>query len=169
VEQIFRRLGQRIRDVRVQRGFASQEAFADYLKVHRTFVGHLETGRKDFRLTTLIRIAEALEVPLADLFTGLEADKPLKLNRRTGVGGRTAILRELNAVEQGIQRMKALVSPPPDKWEAPIRSSQSMARRPEAFLERDIGETPVEELRAFEVGVVAANFVASVNIVASQA
>jgi len=111
VEQLFRRLGKRIRDVRVQRGFTSQEAFADYLKVHRTFVGHLETGRKDFRLTTLIRIAEALEVPLADLFVGLEADKPLKLKRSSGISGRSAILRELEAVERGIQRAKALVSP----------------------------------------------------------
>lgn len=111
MEQIFRRLGQRIRDVRVQRGFASQEAFADYLKVHRTFVGHLETGRKDFRLTTLIRIAEALEVPLADLFVGLEEDKPLKLKRKTGTGGRSAILHELEAVERSVQKMKALVSP----------------------------------------------------------
>jgi transcriptional regulator with XRE-family HTH domain len=110
VEQIFRRLGQRIRDIRVQRGFASQEAFADYLKVHRTFVGHLETGRKDFRLTTLIRIAEALEVPLADLFIGLEADKPLKL-KRTSIGRRAKILRELQAVERSVQKVKALVSP----------------------------------------------------------
>jgi transcriptional regulator with XRE-family HTH domain len=108
VEQIFRRLGQRIRDVRVQRGFASQEAFADYLKVHRTFVGHLETGRKDFRLTTLIRIAEALEVPLADLFVDLEADKPLKLKRATGTGGRSAILHELKAIEQSVQKMRRL-------------------------------------------------------------
>lgn len=94
----------------MQRGFASQEAFADYLKVHRTFVGHLETGRKHFRLTTLIRIAEALEVPLADLFIGLEADKPLKLRRRTGIGGRPAILRELKMVEGSVQRMTALAS-----------------------------------------------------------
>lgn len=94
----------------MRRGFASQEAFADYLKVHRTFVGHLETGRKDFRLTTLIRIAEALEVPLADLFVDLEADKPLKLRRAAG-GGRAAILRELDTVERSVQKVKALVSP----------------------------------------------------------
>jgi transcriptional regulator with XRE-family HTH domain len=111
VDQTFKRLGQRIRAVRVQRGFTSQEAFADYLKVHRTFVGHLETGRKDFRLSTLIRIAEALEVSLADLFTGLEADKPLTLKRKTGTGGRSAILHELEAVERSVHKMKALVSP----------------------------------------------------------
>jgi transcriptional regulator with XRE-family HTH domain len=104
----------------VRRGFASQEAFADYLKVHRTFVGHLETGRKDFRLTTLIRVAEALEVPLADLFTDLEADKPLKLKQPKISGGRSAIVRELETVERSVKKMKALVgehsnrsSPPP--------------------------------------------------------
>jgi transcriptional regulator with XRE-family HTH domain len=115
VEQLFRRLGKRIRDIRVQRGFTSQEAFADYLKVHRTFVGHLETGRKDFRLTTLIRIAEALEVPLADLFIGLEVDKPLKLKRSSGTGRSSAILRELEEVERRVQRVKALVSPRTDE------------------------------------------------------
>jgi transcriptional regulator with XRE-family HTH domain len=55
-----------------------QEALADYLKMHRTFIGHLETGRKDFRLTTLIRVAEALGVPLSELFTGLESGASLK-------------------------------------------------------------------------------------------
>ena len=112
MEEIFRHLGQRIRDIRVQRGFASQEAFADYLKVHRTFIGHLETGRKDFRLTTIIRIAEALEVPLADLFVGLEARKPLRLAKRgpTGTRERHAMLRELEIVEQSVQKMRTLVS-----------------------------------------------------------
>ena len=96
----------------MQRGFASQEAFADYLKVHRTFIGHLETGRKDFRLTTIIRIAEALGVPLADLFIGLETGKPLKLEKRRAGGTRQrfAILRELEAVERSVQTMKTLVS-----------------------------------------------------------
>lgn len=94
----------------MQRGFTSQEAFADYLKVHRTFIGHLETGRKDFRLTTLVRIAEALEVPLADLFIGLEADKPVKLKLTADVGGRSALVRELQAIERSVHKMKDLVS-----------------------------------------------------------
>ena len=51
-------------------------------------------------------------MPLADLFIGLDADKPLKLSRRTGGGGRSAIVRELEAVERSVQKMKALVSPP---------------------------------------------------------
>jgi hypothetical protein len=72
-------------------------------------------AHKDFRLTTLIRIAEALEVPLADLFIGLEADKPLKLKRGTGSGGRSAMRRELEAIERSVQKMKALVFPRTDE------------------------------------------------------
>lgn len=110
MDQIFQRLGHRIRDIRIQRGFASQEAFADYLKVHRTFVGHLETGRKDFRLTSLIRIAEALELPLADLFVGLETEKTFKVKRSTGAGGPSAILRELKSLERSVQKIRLLAS-----------------------------------------------------------
>jgi transcriptional regulator with XRE-family HTH domain len=114
VEQILQRLGQRIHEIRVQRGFASQEALADYLKVHRTFVGHLETGRKDFRLSTIIRLADALGVPLADLFAGLEADESFKTKRRgdRDAQSRFALLKELDVLERTVQKVKALVSAP---------------------------------------------------------
>jgi len=68
VEEILKRLGNRIRDIRIKRGFRSQEEFADYCKLHRTFIGHLETGRKDFRLTTIIRVAEVLGVTMQELY-----------------------------------------------------------------------------------------------------
>ncbi len=54
-------------------------------------------------------------MPLADLFIGLEADEPLNLKGGTGVGGRSAILRESQAVERSVQKMKALVSPTTDE------------------------------------------------------
>jgi transcriptional regulator with XRE-family HTH domain len=110
VDELFQRLGQRIRDIRIQRGFASQEALADYLKVHRTFVGHLETGRKDFRLTTLVRIAEALGVPLADLFIGLESGQALKPKRGAIASARNqlALLREIEVMERSVQKLKVL-------------------------------------------------------------
>jgi transcriptional regulator with XRE-family HTH domain len=72
MDDILRRLGRRIRELRIERGISSQETFADYLGMHRTFVGHLETGRKDFRLTTIIRVADALGATLSELFYGLE-------------------------------------------------------------------------------------------------
>jgi transcriptional regulator with XRE-family HTH domain len=109
VEEILRRLGQRIREVRLQRGFKSQEEFADYCRLHRTFVGHLETGRKDFRLTTIIRVAELLGVTLEELFAGLEAGRPFAGKRlRTSVDG---VARELIAMEVSLQRLKKMVSP----------------------------------------------------------
>ena len=81
MEDTYCRLGERIREVRIQRGFKSQEEFADYWKMHRTMLGHLETGRKDFRLTTIIRLADALGVTLAELFAGVESGEPFKLKR----------------------------------------------------------------------------------------
>jgi transcriptional regulator with XRE-family HTH domain len=112
VEEVLKRLGKRIHEIRVKRGFASQEALADYLKVHRTFIGHLETGRKDFRLTTIIRVAEALGVPLADLFTGIEDDEPLKITARRATNERShySFLKELAVIERSVQKMKALAS-----------------------------------------------------------
>jgi hypothetical protein len=56
-------------------GSAAQEEFADYCKMHRTFLGHLETGRKDFRLTTIIRVADALGVTLQEPSAGLETER----------------------------------------------------------------------------------------------
>jgi len=81
VDDILKRLGQRIREMRIRQGFASQETFADYCKMHRTFLGHLETGRKDFRLTTIIRVADALGVTLSELFAGVERGEPFKSKR----------------------------------------------------------------------------------------
>jgi transcriptional regulator with XRE-family HTH domain len=68
LEDVLKRLGHRIRELRLQRGFNSQEKFADFCGVDRTFMGHLETGRRDFRLSTIIRLADALDVGVADLF-----------------------------------------------------------------------------------------------------
>lgn len=65
---MLKRLGQRIRELRLERGFSSQEKFAEFCGVDRTFMGHLETGRRDFRLSTIIRLADALDVAVAELF-----------------------------------------------------------------------------------------------------
>lgn len=112
MEDILRRLGHRIREIRIQRGFKSQEEFADYCQLHRTFVGHLETGRKDFRLTTIIRIADALGVTLQELFTGLETGKPFGNTkaRRIRDAKFSGMLRELTELERSVQRLKEYVT-----------------------------------------------------------
>jgi len=71
VDVLLRSLGQRIRELRVQRGW-SQEGFADVCGVHRTYVGHLERGEKNVSFGTLVRVSGALSVTLAELLAGLE-------------------------------------------------------------------------------------------------
>jgi transcriptional regulator with XRE-family HTH domain len=110
VDDILRQLGKRIRELRIRGGFASQEAFADYCKMHRTFLGHLETGRKDFRLTTIIRVADALGVTLSELFAGLERGEALKskpIHPRPPDQDR--MRQELAVLESTTRNLKALL------------------------------------------------------------
>lgn len=69
---LLRALGQRIRDLRIERGF-SQEGFADRCGVHRTFMGTVERGESNLSFQNIARVATALEIPLSTLFLGLEA------------------------------------------------------------------------------------------------
>jgi transcriptional regulator with XRE-family HTH domain len=112
VDDILKQLGQRIREIRIRRGFASQEAFADYCKMHRTFLGHLETGRKDFRLTTVIRVAEALGVTLSELFEGVERGEPFKVKRtRPTALDPHRVRQELDILERSVRNLRGLASP----------------------------------------------------------
>jgi transcriptional regulator with XRE-family HTH domain len=61
-----RRLGQNLRTLRKAKGL-SQEAFADTLDIHRTYMGGLERGERNITLKTVERIALALGVDPADL------------------------------------------------------------------------------------------------------
>jgi transcriptional regulator with XRE-family HTH domain len=125
VEQILKRLGQRIRELRIERGFTSQEKFADHCGVDRTFAGHLETGRRDFRLSTIIRIAEALNVPIAELF--LEPGNvtaqtaPSERPKSNSVAQRRRILETAATLEAAARTLKQLAAP----IETPKRSSKS--------------------------------------------
>ena len=112
MDDILKRLGQRIREIRIQRGFVSQETFADYCKLHRTFVGHLETGRKDFRLTTIIRVTDALGVTLSELFAGVERGEPFKSKRaRPNALDPQRVLQELEALERAVRNLRELALP----------------------------------------------------------
>jgi transcriptional regulator with XRE-family HTH domain len=108
VEDIIKQVGRRIKEIRKSRGFASQEAFAVYMKKHRTAIGHLEVGRKDFRLTTLITVAQALDVTLSELFAGVEGE-PVKRRKATKTStSRYALLKEAALMESAAKRLRAL-------------------------------------------------------------
>jgi transcriptional regulator with XRE-family HTH domain len=61
-----RRLGENLRALRKTKGL-SQEAFADVLGIHRTYMGGLERGERNITLKTVERIAAALGADPAEL------------------------------------------------------------------------------------------------------
>ena len=55
-----RTFGRNVRQLRLDRGL-SQEALADALDVHRTFVGGVERGERNLTLRTVERLSERLQ------------------------------------------------------------------------------------------------------------
>ncbi len=122
MKDLLQRLGQRIRELRSQRGW-SQEEFAAVCRVHRTYVGHLERGEKNLSLGTILRVAGALNVSLLQLFDGVEVreisgamETPKNDQRRSKVSDgagldRAVLLAALTSLERDIRRLKILAAP----------------------------------------------------------
>ena len=72
-EQIeFRqKLGARVRQLREKRGW-SQETFAHETGFARSFTSALELGKKDVRLSTLLKLSRIFGVTVAQLMKGVE-------------------------------------------------------------------------------------------------
>ncbi len=66
-EDLPRKLGGRIKDLRKKKLF-TQEILGERAMVSYKFVGEIERGEANPTVDVLSRIAEALEVPLMDLF-----------------------------------------------------------------------------------------------------
>lgn len=52
----------------------SQEALADQIGMHRTYVGHVERGEANLTLISMGAIAKGLDVTIESLTTGLTLD-----------------------------------------------------------------------------------------------
>ena len=65
------KLGQRVRARRTELGL-SQMALADRIGLHFTFVSSVERGERNLSLSSLVRLAEGLEVNAADLVEDLK-------------------------------------------------------------------------------------------------
>jgi transcriptional regulator with XRE-family HTH domain len=66
-DKIVRNLAVRIRQLRATKGW-SQERLAEEAGIHRTYLGGIETARRNPSLRNLIRIASALGVGPGELF-----------------------------------------------------------------------------------------------------
>ena len=70
-DQIRKRLGLRIRDLRTQQGF-SQRTFCLMIEMDRTYLIAVEHGRRNIAVDNLTKIARGLNVSLSDLFAGVD-------------------------------------------------------------------------------------------------
>ena len=64
------RLGQRIKDLRVAKGYASSETFAFEHGLSRVVYGRWESG-EDMRYSSLLRVAAIHNLSLEDFFHGV--------------------------------------------------------------------------------------------------
>ena len=69
-DKFIRRFGQRLRDLRNERGY-SQEELAARCDLDRTYISGIERGKRNVSLRVTYQIAKALGVDMARLFKGL--------------------------------------------------------------------------------------------------
>lgn len=72
-EQISRAVGARIRQLRLGKNIAIKEV-AERTGMHRPLVSRVELGTYMPRLDTILRIAQALDVRVADIVYVIDAD-----------------------------------------------------------------------------------------------
>ena len=98
VGDLQQRLGRNLRRLRVQRRM-SQEAFAELLDVHRTYIGGLERGERNPSLRVVERLAEELDVePLELLQDDAGAARPSLRAAADGAAGAAPDARALPPV-----------------------------------------------------------------------
>jgi len=69
-KKTIKRFGKRVHLLRKEKGW-TQELFADELGIDRSYVSSLERGLRNPTLKTVARIAEVLEISIAELCTEL--------------------------------------------------------------------------------------------------
>jgi len=70
VQDIQKRIGDRIRTLRLKKGW-SQDLFADRSGLNRAHVGEIERGESNVTIQTLKIVADTLDVRIVDLVKGL--------------------------------------------------------------------------------------------------
>jgi transcriptional regulator with XRE-family HTH domain len=66
-EQALKQLGQRIKNLRMERGFTSYEYFAYENNISRAQYGRYEKG-EDLRFSSLVKVISALDISIPEFF-----------------------------------------------------------------------------------------------------
>ena len=69
-QRLMKSFGKRVAEVRKGRG-VTQQQLAEAVSMSVVAIAYIETGKRWARLGTLSKIAKALKVDVADLFSGL--------------------------------------------------------------------------------------------------
>lgn len=69
-EEVLQKMGKRIRELRIKKGYSNLDIFAYDHGFARAQYGRYENG-EDLRLTTLIRLVNAFEITLEEFFAEL--------------------------------------------------------------------------------------------------
>ncbi len=80
-EALSRALGRRVAYLRAERTKLTQQEFAGAMGVSPAYLWRIEDGRQNLSLRTLARLAKVLEVSLAELFEGIDAEGVPLTNR----------------------------------------------------------------------------------------
>ncbi|WP_420402156.1 helix-turn-helix domain-containing protein [Flagellimonas sp.] len=65
--QIIKKLGERVRQLRIQKGLSQFQLCVD-ADLNNNQIGRIERAERNTSVVTLSRIADALEIPLSSLF-----------------------------------------------------------------------------------------------------
>lgn len=61
-------IGNRIKELRMNKAFLSQEEFAKKINIDRTYMCRIESGEKNLTIETLMKICDGLGVSLKEFF-----------------------------------------------------------------------------------------------------
>lgn len=67
-----RAFGDRVRQLRKEKGWASQEAFAHHVGLDRTYVSGVERGVRNPTLDIIVKLAHGLEIHPSELLSTIE-------------------------------------------------------------------------------------------------
>ena len=75
-ERILHQFGAAVRKLR-QKQSITQEQLADMCCLHRTYISDIELGKRNVSLENIAKIASALDVSIAELFTEVDKNESL--------------------------------------------------------------------------------------------
>jgi transcriptional regulator with XRE-family HTH domain len=77
MKKLFTILGKNIKSERNKKGL-TQEKLAERVGVSNNFISYIESGKKVASIKTVNKIAEVLDIPIADLFKDIPGEKRSK-------------------------------------------------------------------------------------------